>query len=446
MDALRGILASPETITGKTLIPSNHIVSNALAEDPGAASSCLADSFFGVDSTAILSPFIKATRDFLSKRELLDDFLAMMHARLQISFWDASNPNFSALANAFVLAPPSTVFRTGPESFVILVARHLQFASAAISARLFESFLDAFPVPVVLADPDYPDHFSPLLGIQNTYTILSTAILSVIDISCSFDPLLILLRSLSRMLFSSFPHPDLESLYSASATPLKSLLTSQMPPPVFVLFLSLLAHSFNRADLSDYCFSECRSLLHAHAAPLDRIFAFNSLSRLVSSVSSLDDFTSFYMDSLIRDFDSANGLIYSSLRLIHRAVMKEAKLRHELSRIAITMMGKVATLSWRSKVKEWVFPQCLPYVSQGDFLGHLFGHLIAYSQDLTDSGFVSHCIRSLAPSAHVCNALVQSCTESVAGMRIDSGLVVLRPILRPMFEFQPDSVKPASTV
>jgi hypothetical protein len=440
MDALRSVLAAPDSITTRSLVPSNRVVSDALAADPSAASSALAHFFFSVDSPQVMLPFIKATRDSLSKTALLDPFHSLMLEHLQHSVWTAAPPNLSALENALTFADHSLILGTDPAPFVTLVARELISNPRSVRSKLFEPFLAAFPAPTPFNDSDFPDPLADLLGARNSYTVLGSAILDTLDISSPFDPLLLSLLALARMLFVIVPRPQLEQLYGDTESPLKTLLCSKMAIQLFILFLSLLSLSLNNPVFADYCFAECRKQLQAFASPVDRIFAYNSLSRIVNAVTDLVELTTVYMDSLIRDFDSANSLIYSSLRLIRRAILKEGKASGQMDRLSSLMLEKVGPLSWRSKVKQWIFPQCLPFVESSEFLGYVFAHLIEYSQDLTDAGFITRCVKSLAKSEPVCSGLIRACKDAVTHSKIDGDLVVLRPILRPVFEFQPEFV------
>ena len=445
MEGLRALLSNKEQLCTKNLQMMDKAVGSALSDDAEGAMKCLSDFFFGAEAGLALQTFAMHTRESIKGVGKMDVFCEMTGAALRDSFWEAEVPNFEAAANALVIHGGEFLFAREQAPFVRLVVQKLTPESAILAAsKLIEAFLMEFKEPsAVELSEEFGDRFAGVLGQSNSFSMLASVVLNVIEVKVGFDGVFALLRSLAKMLNLLLSESEIEKLFTDGDSELKVLLRNVMSEPSFVLLITILSRDRKNSAYADFCFEKCKAMLGENSSPVERIFGYNILAQIAVSVSSLSDLTATFMGYLLRDFDSSNNLITSALKNVYKTIIKQAKATKTVGDIAKLMMEKVESLTWHAKVKTWIVPLILPFIDIHIFSSLIGDRLVTFAQSPTDAGFVSKCVKSASQTPGICEALIESCLNASVGLSCDQELVALRPILEPIFEHQPKQIAPA---
>lgn len=444
MEALAELLGNRELTSTRNLQKMDKSVISALDEDSIGTMEFLARYFFSLESSTALHAFAAHTRDTITKLGEMDRFCELTRKYLAESFWDAKVPNFEAAANALSIHGSEFLFSKNQDPFVKLMIEKLKPESCLLAAsKLIEAFLLDFKEPVVIEGSDgFEDRFRCVVGQSNSFSLLASAVLNVIEVKVGFDGAFALLRSLAQMVNLLLKEDDIANLFTDEESEFKVLVRSVMSEPSYVLFITILNRDRKNAAYADFCYHKCVGLLGENSSPVERIFGYNILSQIAVAVSSLKDLAESFMVYLLRDFDSSNKLITSALKKVYKTIIKQAKTAKIASEVAEMMLQKVESLSWHAKVKTWLVPLILPFIDIRVFSSLIGDRLVQFAQDPTDAGFVSKCVKSAAQTPEICQALIESCLNASIGLKCDQQLVNLRPILEPIFEHQPKQIVP----
>lgn len=446
--------------TTKNLEVMNSIVTKALNENSCEAISLLSSFLFSIKAQPILQAFGKNVQTLLIAHNLFTEFELAATTDLNLSFWSNHSPtnqNFATISNALLICGNDFVFQNNELNLINKIIKDLSptietalnIENNYVSAsKIIESFYQYYSDPRPINDESIEDLFSSVIQQTTTYSILATFIIKNISNIPLFDTAFSLIRSLSHLILQLFPNEMILSLFSFNEqNSLYSILVKYMTPCSLILVLSVIARKIKNKDSCNSCFDHLQEMEKSSSISLkDRVFLYNALNQISPFVTNLSSFVNFYGEALLRDFDSSNNLISSALRSIIQTLLKPNKTSEPKemteSQISERLLTYITPLSFYSKLKTWLLPLLLKYVDSNAIPNE---QLIKMAQDPSAGSFVGRCVKSIKckrKEGVEWSTLIGKCKEAVLEKSHPwNEMIVLRPILQPLFENYPDSIE-----
>ncbi|EAY04696.1 hypothetical protein TVAG_474940 [Trichomonas vaginalis G3] len=434
MNKLRDLLSDSSSLTTKVLAQFDASLLEAVKEDKDAALELFSDYLFSENAKNTTQIFLAHAKKTFDKENALDQFVALTQAKIEKSFWNTQNPNYSSAINLINMFGSELLFNQNEIKFVDHFTANITKIPADSESNAFkivEFFFSYAKTPIEIEGKS-----DEICEKSSTHSYLIAKILENIKNIDSFDAVFALLRCSASLFKDIFNDEIIESLFTEKDSKLKQFLTAHLPHHMIVLLISIISRS--NTEAIDYCYNESKKLILKSHEIIERVFGFTALSQIVKFVASKDDFLDLLVDCMFRDIDSNNHLITSTIKTILNSIFKTMK--DDLPRICAHMMHRIDHLDWNAKLKTWLLPQLLPYLDTKDFDPT---QLIIIAQNLSDATFVTKCIRSYAHSEESCENILHATINYVKSIPIEKDLPSLRPLFDPMFDVNPKFVKKA---
>ncbi|OHS99007.1 hypothetical protein TRFO_34618 [Tritrichomonas foetus] len=451
MEDLQKLIANPELRTTKNLTNMNNVVKKAISDNSSETIKILANFLFSPESTTVLQTFGNQTRDNLRKSGLSSQFEDETKTKLIESFWESKIPNFTAAYNSIILCGKEFFFNSFEIAKLVKI-----FALYLISVKTDESYQNASKILENLfefyQEPSILDSSSLFEGKFNdlfldftetnessTFSILSSTILQIIKEIPSFDSSFSYIRTLSVFLCKIIKFDSISSLFSNDESKFMLLLKQFLDERHIFLLSCVIGRKLKNQEFCNFCFKKMTSLPTDQLSAVDRIFLYNGMNQITPFISSMNEFIAFYGESLLRDFDSSNNLITCALRGILQTLLKSCGKNGENNEksnigneVSEQLMKFIEPLSYNSKLKTWLFPHLLKNIDSNSIPNDL---LIEMAQDPSVGNFVRKCVKCVSKIGW--KSLIDCCYDKAIQItKYDGNMIVLRPIIEPIFENQ----------
>jgi len=422
MDLFKEFTQSNKKVSSKTVSQLNKLFLDSLNENMDGTIGVLGEYLFGDNSEIALQGFAAFIKNNLSKKGEMDNFERVSKQILEVSFWNSPNPNFFALANAFSIFGKDGLFLDHEIIFSDMIKQHFKVIdsfSQFHAIKLIEQFLSDSSNNIKIEFGKKNEYGSP-----STFSNLIETALSYFGDLETFDMSFSLIRSVGQAMLIIFDNDKILEIIDNG-------INSCLKPEQILLLKSVLARS--KREFAQHFYPQVLCFVSDRSTIQERLHGYTSIVQIIKHVYSLDGFIDSFVFWLMRDIDSSNNLITSTLKTILNSMLKAPK--EELTPICLKIINLIEPLSNHSKVKAFILPVILPHIPPDVFDASLLYHL---AQDQTDSTFATKCVKSYSISSEACKSIVSIIMEKIVSCPIYRCMPRLRPLLEPIFERQPE--------
>ena len=435
-------------ITNKDIVTFIDLFKNELARNPPNLLNLTSRFFIGPKSEQATLTVLTRIKDVILKSEYFSAFKSICDQELKLSFFENDNesPNFNAAYNYAIIFTNNELFQNHEANFVYFFYQWNSSKIPTSFVKLFETFLDFLgkPKELLLKEKSiFSYHFSQIE--ESTHTYLGSLCMKMIKIQPHFEYVYSFIRCLARILNDLFSNNDINELFinenqneKTGSNSLYNFLTNQefgIPIHCYLLLLSCLIKNF--PDKCEVLIEKINQMLYNDPTSTEKCFGYTSLSRVVlisNNIIKCAKNTIYYM---LRDYDSQNPLLPSSLLNLYKICIKRSKSLNLSDELNSLLYNAVKTLSWHSAVKLLITPDIIESYPE------LFNNLIDFSQDPSDYGFVTRCVKAIAKTVKSAEYLLNAIIEDAKQNKINRSMRNYKSLFEPLFLLQPKLINHA---
>ena len=192
MNKLRDLLSDSSSLTTKILAQFDASFLEAVKEDKDAALELFSDYLFSENAKNTTQIFLAHAKKTFDKENALDQFVALTQAKIEKSFWNTQNPNYSSAINLINMFGSELLFNQNEIKFVDHFTANITKipADSELNAfKIVEFFFSYAKTPIEIEGKS-----DEICEKSSTHSYLIAKILENIKNIDSFDAVFALLR------------------------------------------------------------------------------------------------------------------------------------------------------------------------------------------------------------------------------------------------------------